>query len=361
MATRTTLVDKSLTILRAGQSPNGAIVACPRFSVYGYCWFRDGAFVAQALDLWGEHATARRFYDWAARTVVENADDARAALAHVATTRLVGRVPPSRYLHTRYMVDGTVGKDDWPNFQLDGFGTLLWGMVEHLRLTRTSSVPTIWEAAIDLLVAYLATLWPVPNFDCWEEFPDEIHVSTLSTLYGGLQAVATKTNDSRAAKAANNIRSFVVGHITDGGYLPKFVGSRAVDASLIWACIPFGMFDVGHPVMERTVEKIEEDLQDADGGVHRYAADSYYGGGQWILLTGLLAEYLLRRGAGVRAAAMAGWLEDQATSEGAFPEQIPRNLSVPEMYEPWLERWGPIASPLLWSHAAYLRLKCFLS
>jgi hypothetical protein len=26
------------------------------------------------------------------------------------------------------------------------------------------------------------------------------------------------------------------------------------------------------------------------------------------------------------------------------------------MYAPWLKRWGPIANPLLWSHAEYLIL-----
>jgi len=28
----------------------------------------------------------------------------------------------------------------------------------------------------------------------------------------------------------------------------------------------------------------------------------------------------------------------------------------PKNYEPWLRKWGPVASPLLWSHAMYIIL-----
>ena len=54
---------------------------------------------------------------------------------------------------------------------------------------------------------------------------------------------------------------------------------------------------------------------------------------------------------------MMQWIERQASDEGQLPEQVPLDLNEPDMYEPWVERWGEIASPLLWSHAAYLRLR----
>ncbi len=58
---------------------------------------------------------------------------------------------------------------------------------------------------------------------------------------------------------------------------------------------------------------------------------------------------------------MLEWIEKQADVNGYLPEQIPLNLNNPNNYEPWVKRWGPIAKPLVWSHAKYLILSHFLS
>jgi GH15 family glucan-1,4-alpha-glucosidase len=349
MQARVDPVGRSLAIMEAGQAPNGAFVASPTFPVYHYSWFRDGTFIAQALDEWGKHEPARRFYEWGTRTVLANADDACAALVGAAGE------PPARYLHTRYALDGARGGEDWPNFQLDGFGTFLWGLVDHLDRT-DGPVPEDWHTAVGLLTKYLRHLWRSPNFDCWEEYPDKVHVATLSALYGGLQAVAHRFQDAEAADTAQEIRAFVLGH-SAGGHLPKFIGSEMVDASLLWACIPFGMLAADDPLMVETAAMIERDLVGPHGGVHRYADDSYYGGGAWPLLTAMLGEYFLLRGDAARARSVLTWIERQASPTGDLPEQVPHDLNHPEMYQPWVERWGQIARPLLWSHAAYLHLK----
>ncbi len=39
-----------------------------------------------------------------------------------------------------------------------------------------------------------------------------------------------------------------------------------------------------------------------------------------------------------------------------MPEQATDHLLAPDRYTEWLERWGPIATPLLWSHAMFLTL-----
>ena len=33
---------------------------------------------------------------------------------------------------------------------------------------------------------YLAALWQLPCYDCWEEFPDRVHPHTLAAIYAGL-------------------------------------------------------------------------------------------------------------------------------------------------------------------------------
>ncbi|HBK59912.1 MAG TPA: hypothetical protein DDZ84_03860 [Firmicutes bacterium] len=95
----------------------------------------------------------------------------------------------------------------------------------------------------------------------------------------------------------------------------------------------------------------------AEGGVRRYAADTYYGGGQWLLLAAWLGWYHCRMGDMEKALACLRWVENQAAEGGCLPEQVSRDLVDPVLYEPWVACWGPPANPLLWSHAMYLILR----
>jgi len=88
---------------------------------------------------------------------------------------------------------------------------------------------------------------------------------------------------------------------------------------------------------------------------HRHADDEYYGGGEWPVLAGLVGWARCLRG--LEASAQLAWTEAQAADDGALPEQSGDRLLRPECYAPWVERWGPPASPLLWSHAMYLILR----
>ena len=373
------LFTRSIEIIKANQTQSGAYLASPNFAVYHYCWFRDGAYIAYAMDLAGEHGSSMRFYDWAATAIAERADRVERAVASAAR----GELPaPDDILHTRYTAEGVAADSDWPNFQLDGFGTLLWGISRHLSLTGRSlgDVPGTWREAVLLLVRYLGALWSMPCYDCWEEFGDKVHTSTLAALYGGLQAAAQmlgtaheepahnpksgyplgsrspKLDALAASEAASLIRRFVLDKCVSGGSLCKFIGSDAVDASLLHVATPYGLLSPQDPVMKRTVERIEADLRREGGGVHRYMEDSYYGGGEWVLLTAYLGWYYIDSGQAARAQALLTWVEGQAEAGGALPEQVACHLNQPEMLPVWEKRWGPIASPLLWSHASYLTL-----
>src|SRR5216683_46069 len=139
-----TVVTRSIAIIEAGQSPSGAYVACPLYPTYNYCWFRDGTFIAYSMDLWQKHESARRFYDWATAAVAARADAVERCLENIAQGRPLN---PGDLLHTRYTLDGQQGDEEWPNFQLDGFGTLLWGLQHHLQLTGQRAMPPGWGSA----------------------------------------------------------------------------------------------------------------------------------------------------------------------------------------------------------------------
>jgi isomaltose glucohydrolase len=91
------------------------------------------------------------------------------------------------------------------------------------------------------------------------------------------------------------------------------------------------------------------------GGVHRHA-DTYYGGGEWLLLTAMLGLARLEAGDPEGARGCLDWVGAHASPAGELPEQSQDHLLAPEHYERWVEKWGPPPSPLLWSHAMFLDL-----
>jgi GH15 family glucan-1,4-alpha-glucosidase len=343
------LVRRSIEIIQGNQSPSGAYVASPNFPTYGYCWFRDGSFIAYAMDLAGQRESSARFHAWAADAVNARADLARRA---VVKARRGESLTGADVLHTRYTLDGhDATAEVWPNFQLDGFGTWLWALGEHVRLSG-QALPPDWLAAAQLVADYLAALWTRPCYDCWEEFPDQVHTHTLAAIFGGLEAFGRLAGVDQSATLAP-LRQFIFDQARVDGHWVKYAGSQAVDASLLGLATPYRVVRPGDPMMRATVARIEADLA-RDGGLHRYASDTYYGGGEWVLLTAWLAWYYAELGEAAKAQAALRWVEAQADNDGQLPEQVPINLLDPSCLAPWRKRWGEIANPLLWSHAQYL-------
>ena len=61
------LVGSSIQLIESLQDPTGAYPASPTFSAYqGYCWLRDGSFIADAMSAAGRFASAEAFFGWCA-------------------------------------------------------------------------------------------------------------------------------------------------------------------------------------------------------------------------------------------------------------------------------------------------------
>jgi GH15 family glucan-1,4-alpha-glucosidase len=337
--------------LTAEQHPGGGFLASPRFPTYAYSWLRDGSFIAYSLLRWNRADACRRFLDWVAGVITARASSVGAVEAALAAGR---RPEPQQTLPTRYTVEGGSAEDDWPNFQIDGYGTWLWLLDEYLKASDAGpGLPERWRPAVELSLRYLKAVWTFPNFDCWEENGEGVHPSTLACVYGGVNAMAGRTADPGHRAWADEIRAFVLATRLPDGRFPKSLGNPAAEASLLWLSLPFGVVDVGHPSMQATAARIESDLL-RQGGVQRYAKDTYYGGGRWVLLSAWLAWYWLKVGRQAEAEELLTWVEAQADSEGGLPEQVAQAVNDPSFVPVWEHRWGPSASPLLWSHAMYL-------
>lgn len=349
------LADRSLAIIRAGQAPTGAYVASPSFPVYGYCWLRDGAFIADAMSRAGDIESAEAFFGWCARVLEARRERIEALIAWHATG---ARIPTRDFLHTRFTLDGHESDADWENFQLDGYGTWLWALGEHCRRHDRPVTPFLEGARLSS--DYVTAFAVVPSYDWWEEHPDERHTSTLAAIYAGLRAVGSwpEVPPNRRA-AANATAAGLVDMVrTDAvrlGHLAKWLGGDAVDASLLAVATPFDMIAVDDPLMVATIKRIERELVH-DGGVHRYSLDTFYGGGEWLLLAALLGWHQLRSGRSDAAWRQLEWMARHASSDGHLPEQVNDHLQSPDLEPVWIERWGPVAAPLLWSHAMFLTL-----
>src|SRR5262249_34327764 len=153
---------------------------------------------------------------------------------------------------------------------------------------------------------------------------------------------------------AGRARPWLLGGFARGGRFMRGPADERLDGSLLWLGVPFGVLALNDPRIEATVEGIRRELRRPGGGVYRYSGDSYYGGGEWILLACSLAWHEARAGNAETVAAVRDWVREQAEANGALPEQISDHAQIPEMVRPWVERWGPVATPLLWSHAMYL-------
>lgn len=363
---RESLYHHSQRVLMENQQPGGGYLACPTMPDYQFSWFRDGAFIAYALTLDGEtHPipdragiagqwdSALKFHIWCAEQILNRTDALERTIARAARGE---QLVLTDTLNARYTADGAPGPASWPEFQLDGPALWLWSLAKYVTVCRIRPLPVIWEQAVDLTARYLAAIWQSPCYDCWEERGDEVHISTIAAIYAGLSAAERLVPRLDLSAAREAIRAFVLEKgLTPSGELAKAVGVDMVDANLLLAALPEGgMFAPDDPLIARTVARIERDLVAVGHGVHRHRADTYYGGGAWVLLGLWLAWHYTQVGRMQEARNLVGWAEAHADANGDMPEQVNDAMLAPSFYDPWVEERGEIARPLLWTHAEYL-------
>jgi GH15 family glucan-1,4-alpha-glucosidase len=207
---------------------------------------------------------------------------------------------------------------------------------------------------VELVGRYLAASWRLPCWSCWEEFNGGEHASTLASACAGLDVAARLLGESSFAEEAERVRAELTSRYVVDGYVGLSPGDTRVDSSILWLGVPFGVYPAEDPLVVATVDEVKRQLIGPSGGVYRYRGDTYYGGGEWLLLTSSLAWHESVAGSGESARELRRWVREQARENGDLPEQVTGASQFADDVEPWLERWGPVATPLLWSHAMFL-------
>jgi glucoamylase len=384
---------RSLLVLRTQIDNGGAIIAANDSDImqfardtYSYMWPRDGALVANALDLAGFPDIARNFYQFCAKVITEE----------------------GYFLH-KYNPDGSPASS-WHPWVLKGHRVLpiqedetalvVWALWRHyFRYRDIEFIRPIWvdvvQKAADFMVRYRdpRTGLPLPSYDLWEERWG-VHAFTVATVYGGLKAAhnfavafGDRARAATYAKAAEEVKEgaakylfskklnrFVRRLVTKDNPLPPdsptytevaplarepdidevYEVDETVDASL-YAVYKFHLFEADDPRVVSTMEAVEEKLwiKTDVGGVARYEDDYYHRisndiqnvpGNPWFICTLWLADYHIARAktsAQLRKAIpILEWVADHALQSGVLAEQV-----HPYTNEPLS------VSPLTWSHA----------
>jgi oligosaccharide amylase len=365
------LYRRSLLILNTQIDSQGGILAANDSDVvmfnrdtYSYIWPRDGALVANALDVAGYPAIAQRFYEFARRTIDKG----------------------GYFLH-KYNPDGTLasswhpwmtnGKNQLP-IQEDETALVIWSLWNHFVIYRDIEFikplyrPLIKNAA-DFMCRYRDEKIGLPNasYDLWEERHGVLSF-TVGTVFGGLTAASlfcTVFGENDKASHYQQVASEIRDAASKYLWRPKLKRfcrmlypdekgtlqyDDTCDASL-WGLFAFGLYDPDDERIITTMNSLRETLwlKTKVGGMARYEGDTYHSvdqkfpGNPWFICTLWLADHLTGLAKNEKDLAkpleILEWVADHALPSGILAEQV-----HPLSGEPLS------VSPLTWSHATFV-------
>ncbi len=363
------LYKRSILIVRTQLDNGGAILAANDSDVteratdhYSYLWTRDGALIANALDLSGFPFFTRPFFKLCSQIV-----------------------HPDGYFLQKYNPDGTVAsgwhafwdrqtKEKLMPIQEDETGLVLWALWEHYeRYRELEFVRSLYDSLISPCGDFLDSFrdesgLPLPSWNLWEDRRG-VHTFTCATVVGGLRAAAQFAllfgDDKRAIRfstAAEEVvnemgkrlyneehgRFLRALNANNGG---AYEADFSLDASL-FGLFYFGAFSVDDPKVAGTMKQVEEKLTVAGniGGLARFENDGYmrvsdeYIGNPWVICTLWLAEYKIASAKSIEELGFVKvyfrWCLENALPSGVLAEQIHPETGAPIS-----------VSPLTWSHS----------
>jgi glucoamylase len=334
-----TLYHRSLVLLRLHQTPSGAILsglepppAAAARTEYRWCWNRDAAVAADALDSAGYRSAARRYFGFMARSAAE------AGTLHAvvdAAGAPVGAAP-----------------------DLDALALPLWALARHFERERDAeSVAPLMDDLVtptaDRLVGSLDPATQLPaSHDLWGERAG-FHAATAAAVRGGLMGaarLAASFGDGARARTWSAVADQVGRALVRELYRPewgRFARSlvregrslrpdSTLDASLLWIGLLEGA-EAEDSKVRATAEAARAALwvHTGVGGIARYERDplgsvgtdlAEVPGNPWIAATLWLARHSIQTAQRAQeldsARTLLLWCAARSESWGALPEQL---------------------------------------
>ena len=365
------LYRRSLLILNTQIDAEGGILAANDSDVvmfnrdtYSYIWTRDGALVANALDVAGYPVIAQRFYKFASKVITDDG-------------YFLHKYNPDSTLASSWHPWQENGKHQLP-IQEDETALVVWALWNHFVIYRDIEFikplyrPLIKKAA-EFMCRYRdeETGLPDASYDLWEERRGMLSFTT-GTVFGGLtaaslfctvfgendladhyQQVASEIRDAASAylwRPELNRFCRMVSRDNRG----NLVYDDSCDASL-WGLFAFGLYDANDERIIATMKTLREKLWlNTDvGGLARYEGDNYhradsrFPGNPWFICTLWLADHLTILARNEKdleePLKILEWIAEHALPSGILAEQVHPVTGKPLS-----------VSPLTWSHATFV-------
>lgn len=361
---------RCLLIVNTQIDDDGAILAANDWDVthratdhYSYLWTRDGALVANALDLAGYPGITRNFFDFCRK------------ISH-----------KDGYFLQKYNPDGTVasgwhaawdvyGQRQLIPIQEDETGLVLWALWQHYDLHRDIDFAhRVYRSLVVKCADFMSEFrhkelkLPKPSWNLWEDRRG-IHTFTCATVVAGLRAAArfarlfaeserAEAYETTAAEIVDAMRTHLYSR-EHGRFLRslQFHGDEhyepdaTVDAS-IFGVFYFGCFAADDEMVVNSMRAIEQRLA-TGGGIGRFENDGYMRttegvpGNPWIICTLWLADHYIATAASPadleKALSLMKWVVDSALPSGVLAEQVDPVTGAPVS-----------VSPLTWSHSTFV-------
>lgn len=344
----------SVSVIKSHMDNNGSIIASSDYSFfkiygdgYNYCWPRDAAIAAYALDLLGFGELALKHYNF-----------------------IKDVVAPEGFLFHKYNPDRTLASSWHPwifrshkilPIQEDETALEVWAIANHYKMYKdleqlTEVYRKFFYPAIKFLVEFISDGLPKPSFDLWEERYG-IHLYTVATIYGALKEGSVLLRDfgdetlaEEVLDVAEEMKDETLKRMTMGDRFVRrlnedYIIDPIVDASM-YSPVFFGMIDPKNKIMLNTIEVIENTLN-VNGGIIRYENDSYRKVKQypnpWIITTLWISEYYSLLGNHEKALKYLNWVIKTSTQTKHLAEQVDPETLLPTS-----------VVPLVWSHAEFI-------
>ncbi|MEM3675875.1 MAG: glycoside hydrolase family 15 protein [Thermoplasmataceae archaeon] len=349
---------KSLFIVRSHVNDLGGILASSDSEIlrshrdgYYYVWPRDAAIAAYSLIQANHSGPARKFFDFARRTVSSDG-----------------------YFYHKYGPDGKVASTWLPRLmkgrnvlpiQEDETSLVLWALYKHFEKVRDIEyIAEFYEPLVRKCAGFIMEFTedglPKESFDVWEE-RFGVHAFTVTTSIAALRAASSLADtfgdsdysreylDMAKTFETNFERKFF---LENKGYYGRAIIDGKIDETVDSSVASIFLFDVKDAGDDRTRSTMEMIMNrlwvPGIGGIARYEGDRYQRikedpnvtGNPWIITTLWMARYFIRIGNITKARELINWVLSHSQESGVLPEQIDPYTGAPLS-----------VSPLTWSHA----------
>ena len=336
----------------------GGIIASPEIDEdftkcgrYAYCWPRDAAFIARAMDILKMDKETEKFYKiFCKKTQSKNG-----------------------MWEQRFFSDGRLAPS-W-GYQIDETASVIYGVYTHYKYTDNfkflKDCLPMCEKAVDFLKRYVNDLLDETNkyhvsYDLWE-MCEGTHLYSLSAIYSAFDSMIDiyKTLGKNVSNFENNrlkdekitkskaeiekLRTKLKNYIDEKMYDPakkcyvRNPEDKKIDISILGSVIPFKVFTPKEKKIENAVERINMSLRTYTGGYKRFEDDHYMNGNPWPIANAWMTLYYLERGEKIKAKETFDFMVKTVGRHNFIGEQVDNNTLEPN----WVLGLG-------WSHAMFI-------